>query len=74
MWFTNTKRTNQRSKITFPEGDNVLYKLLSFNLDGSMELTLMNLLPPNASSMDPVSHIGEEIAFVLEGQCAIIFK
>ncbi|BAR87605.1 cupin domain-containing protein (plasmid) [Bacillus thuringiensis] len=51
-----------------------MYKLLSFNLDGSMELTLMNLLPPNASSMDPVSHIGEEIAFVLEGQCALIFK
>ncbi|MED2215799.1 helix-turn-helix domain-containing protein [Bacillus thuringiensis] len=68
---TNTEelvvRANKRRKITFPESGNVSYELLSPNLDGSMELALMNLLPQTASSIDPVAHIGEEIAFILEG-------
>ncbi len=38
------------------------------NLDGALELALMNLLPQTASSMEPVAHKGEEIAFIMEGQ------
>jgi transcriptional regulator with XRE-family HTH domain len=68
---TNTEelvvRANQRKK-TFPESGNVSYELLSPNLDGSLELALMNLLPQTASSMEPVAHKGEEIAFVMDGQ------
>lgn len=44
---TNTEelvvRANQRKKITFPESGNVSYELLSPNLDGALELALMNL-------------------------------
>ncbi|MED3057354.1 helix-turn-helix domain-containing protein [Bacillus thuringiensis] len=69
---TNTEelvvRANQRKKITFPESGNVSYELLSPNLDGALELALMNLLPQTASSMEPVAHKGEEIAFIMEGQ------
>ncbi|PGK61511.1 MerR family transcriptional regulator, partial [Bacillus thuringiensis] len=69
---TNTEelvvRANQRKKITFPESGNVSYELLSPNLDGALELALMNLLPQIASSMEPVAHKGEEIAFIMEGQ------
>ncbi|KLA31089.1 helix-turn-helix domain-containing protein [Bacillus cereus] len=61
-------RANQRKKITFPESGNVSYELLSPNLDGSLELALMNLLPQTSSSMEPVAHKGEEIAFIMEGQ------
>ncbi|PTN42088.1 MerR family transcriptional regulator, partial [Bacillus thuringiensis] len=38
------------------------------NLDGALELALMNLFPETASSMEPVAHKGEEIAFIMEGQ------
>ncbi|MBJ3789588.1 hypothetical protein I8J38_13130 [Bacillus sp. OA1] len=31
-------------------------------------MALMNLLPQTASSMEPVAHKGEEIAFIMEGQ------
>ncbi len=55
-------------KIIFPESGNVSYELLSPNLDGALELALMNLLPQTASSMEPVAHKGEEIAFIMEGQ------
>ncbi|WP_152659637.1 helix-turn-helix domain-containing protein, partial [Bacillus cereus] len=69
---TNTEelvvRANQRKKITFPESGNVSYELLSPNLDGALELALMNLFPETASSMEPVAHKGEEIAFIMEGQ------
>ena len=53
--------------MTFPESGNVSYELLSPNLDGSLELALINLLPQTASSMEPVAHKGEEIAFIIKG-------
>ncbi len=46
----------------------VLKELLSPNLDGKLEVLIVNVAPGAASGLTPYTHEGEEIGVVLEGQ------
>ena len=59
-------RTNNRKKIIFPHS-NWEYTLLSPDLNGAIEMVLMTIPPRSQSSQMPLSHKGEEIAYVLSG-------
>lgn len=69
---TNTKdlvvRANERKKMTFPDSKDFTYELLSPDLSGSIEFMLMTLTHGSHSSEEPMSHEGEEVAFVLKGK------
>jgi transcriptional regulator with XRE-family HTH domain len=60
-------RANSRKKIVFPPPQNMEYMLLSPDLSGSIEMVLMKIPPLSNSAEKPVVHIGEEVAYVLEG-------
>ncbi len=59
-------RANNRKKIIFPHS-NWEYMLLSPDLSGAIEMVLMKLPPQSQSSQNLLSHVGEEVAYVLSG-------
>lgn len=73
---TNTRelvvKADKRKKMILPERDNILYELLSPDLNGSIELALMKLTPSSDSSEELLEHEGEEVAFVLEGKINLL--
>ena len=60
-------RADSRKKVVFPAPQNMEYMLLSPDLSGSIEMVLMKIPPLSNSAENPVVHIGEEVAYVLEG-------
>lgn len=64
-------RADSRKKILFPAPQNLEYSLLSPDLNGVIEMVLMKLSPQSLSSIKPMRHIGEEIAYVLSGSVTI---
>ena len=60
-------RADSRKKVVFPPPQNMEYMLLSPDLSGSIEMVLMKIPPLSNSAENPVFHIGEEVAYVLEG-------
>lgn len=68
----NTKelviRADKRKKMILPDSENVIYELLSPDLNGSIEFALMKLTPNSHSSKELMEHDGEEAVFVLEGK------
>ena len=60
-------RANSRKKIVFPPPQNMEYMLLSPDLSGAIEMVLMKIPPHSNSAENPIVHIGEEVAYVLEG-------
>lgn len=59
-------RASNRKKIIFPH-NNWEYTLLSPDLNGEIEMVLMKLPPHSQSSQQPLSHTGEEVAYILSG-------
>jgi len=60
-------RSEERKKITFPEYNGLELELLSPNLQGAIEFSLMNLPPSSKSTEKLMEHKGEEAAYVVEG-------
>lgn len=54
--------------MVLPESENVVYELLSPDLNGSIEFALMKLTPHSHSSKELMEHEGEEASFVLDGK------
>ncbi len=63
-------RAARRKKIIFPQS-NWEYNLLSPDLNGAIEMVLMRIPPNTESSETPLSHVGEEIAYVLSGSVVL---
>ncbi|WP_312113195.1 cupin domain-containing protein [Brevibacillus reuszeri] len=61
-------RSNHRKKMILPECEHISYELLSPDLNGAIEYALMKLTPGTQSSEALMEHVGEEAAFVLEGE------
>lgn len=66
-------RANNRKKIIFPHS-NWEYTLLSPDLSGAIEMVLMTIPPHAQSSEVPLSHTGEEIAYVLSGTVTLYLE
>jgi len=64
-------RADSRKKILFPAPQNLEYILLSPDLNGVIEMVLMKLSPQSLSSIEPMRHIGEEVAYVLNGSITL---
>lgn len=61
-------RSGKRKKMMLPDSENIVYELLSPDLNGSIEFALMKLKPNSHSSKELMEHEGEEAAFVLDGK------
>jgi len=74
----NTKelvvKADKRKKMILPERENILYELLSPDLNGSIEMALMELTPRSDSSEQLLEHDGEEVAFVMEGKVNLMLE
>lgn len=64
-------RADARKKIVFPPPQNLEYMLLSPDLSGLIEMVLMKIPPASQSVDNPMTHIGEEVAYVLEGSIVL---
>lgn len=64
-------RADARKKIVFPPPQNLEYMLLSPDLSGLIEMVLMKIPPVSQSAENPITHIGEEVAYVLEGSIVL---
>lgn len=53
------------------EKDGVIYKLLTPDLNGTIEFCLMEIPPKSQTARVEKSHIGEEVAYVMEGSVKI---
>lgn len=65
-------RKNEHKKITFPPDNQVEYTILSPNEGTEIELALMEIYPNSQSVNKAMSHIGEEVAYVLSGSVNLI--
>lgn len=61
-------KSDKRKKMILPGRENILYELLSPDLNGSIEFALMELTPNTDTSDEFLEHDGEEVAFVLDGR------
>lgn len=61
-------RSNSRKKVILPGSDNVIYEMLSPEINDNLEFAIMNLPANTSSCEDYISHNGYEIAYLLEGQ------
>lgn len=64
-------RADSRKKIVFPPPQNMEYMLLSPDLNGSIEMVLMKIPAFSNSADDPVFHVGEEVAYVMQGSIVL---
>lgn len=64
-------RSDNRRKIVPPNENSLAYELLTPNLKGSIEFSLLRIPPHKLSSEDSVSHNGEEVAYVSEGSVVL---
>lgn len=55
-------------------GEIISYELLSPDLKGEIEFSLMELTPQSQSSINPLAHEGEEVALVLSGSIDIFLN
>ncbi|MBS4913094.1 MAG: helix-turn-helix domain-containing protein [Veillonella sp.] len=60
-------RKNEHKKVTFLPAKQVEYTILSPQKNTEIELALMEIYPISQSIDKAMSHVGEEIAYVLEG-------
>jgi len=67
-------KADKRKKMILPERENILYELLSPDLNGAIELALMKLTPNSDSSNELLEHEGEEVAFVLSGKANLYLE
>jgi len=74
----NTKevvvRADRRKKMMLPESEDIIYELLSPDLNGAIEFAIMKLTPGSKSSEGLMEHDGEEVAFILEGKVKIYLE
>lgn len=63
-------RKNSRHEIRFPESQ-IVYELLSPDLNRQMETIMGTLKPGGATSTEPMTHPGEEVVHVIEGEMSI---
>ena len=63
-------RKDQRQEVRFPESE-IIYELLSPDLNRQMETFMGTLKPGAVTSSEPMAHAGEEVIYVLEGQMYI---
>lgn len=61
-------RKDKRVKLTFPENNNLMYEMLSPTSNGDIQMMSMSLTPNTSTSEELMSHIGEEVAIVLDGK------
>lgn len=61
-------RKDKRVKLTFPENNNLMYEMLSPTSNGEIQFMSMNLTQNESTSDEMMSHIGEEVATILEGK------
>jgi len=63
-------RKEDRKKLSLQsnEGEFISYELLSPDLKGDIEFSMMELTPHSQTSTAPFAHEGEEVALVLEGK------
>lgn len=61
-------RSNSRKTISFPESESFSYELLSPDLTGDIEFMIMKIPMNSSSSEEPLSHKGEEVAYILKGK------
>ena len=66
-------RRDQRTKFILPQ-TNFEYDLLSPDMHGAIEMVIMNIPPQEESSTELLNHIGEEIAYVLNGEVQIFLE
>lgn len=59
-------RADNRKRIIFPHNTGE-YVLLSPNLNGAIEMIMMNIPPQSQSAPVPLPHQGEEVAYVMSG-------
>jgi len=64
-------RSNARKSIGIADGSDLKYDLLTPNTIGSIQFCMMLIPPTNKSGANPLSHIGEEVAYVLSGKIDI---
>jgi transcriptional regulator with XRE-family HTH domain len=67
---------DNRIKIVPPQADEqgVTYELLTPNITGSLEFTILTLQPGFKSNHQLTSHIGEEVNYVLSGKMTFYYK
>lgn len=61
-------RGHNRKKVILPGADNVIYEMLTPELDNNLEFAIMDLSPKSSSCTEQIYHNGYEIAYVLEGE------
>lgn len=64
-------KPENRKKIILPESENISYELLTPDLKGTIEFALMKIEPGYSSSINLISHTGEEMAYVMKGNIDI---
>lgn len=61
-------RKSERKVMSFPSDNNFSYELLTPDLKGNIEFSLMTLNTGSQSSTEAFAHAGEEVALVIEGK------
>lgn len=61
-------RHNNRKKVILPGSKDVVYEILIPDSSGNLEFAIINLAPNTSSCVDRITHNGDEIAYVLEGE------
>jgi len=60
-------RSDMRKKIIFPESPDLVYEIISPNLNDAIGMLMLKLNPYAKSATQITKHTGEEIAYILEG-------
>ncbi|WP_066497736.1 helix-turn-helix domain-containing protein [Abyssisolibacter fermentans] len=61
---------NNRKRIGFPDQNEFKYELLTPDTNGTIEFCLMTI-PPNNIHPNDISHIGEEVAYIMYGEVSL---
>lgn len=67
-------KADKRKKMILPERENIIYELLSPDLNGAIEFALMTLAHNMNTSEELIEHEGEEVAYVIEGKANLYFE
>ena len=60
-------RKGERRSMSFSQGEEISYELLTPDLSGDIEFMILTLQPGTESSSKRREHKGEEVAYILEG-------
>ncbi len=61
-------RAGNQKRMVLPQNEALSYELLTPDLRGTIEFAKMTLEPGAFSTEEPIGHIGEEVAYVMEGK------